>query len=175
MGALFTVFRKEFIENLRDRRTVMAALVMGPLLAPLMFGMMMRFMLKEGVRDPDREVAVAISNGDAAPNLRDHLLARGITLHDFKGDDAAAREAVRTRREHNVRAVPADDGERLSRGTPAPVLLYLDASNTADQRAASSRSACCCGVSTPCCSIPCPCRMWTSRRRPAAGCWCSAC
>jgi len=135
MGALFTVFRKEFIENLRDRRTVMAALVMGPLLAPLMFGMMMRFMLKEGVRDPDREVAVAISNGDAAPNLRDHLLARGITLHDFKGDDAAAREAVRTRREHIVLAVPADHGERLSHGTPAPVQLYLDASNTADQRA----------------------------------------
>jgi sodium transport system permease protein len=135
MRTLFTVFRKEFIENLRDRRTVMAALVMGPLLAPLMFGLMLRFMLKEGVRDPDREVAVAISNGSAAPNLRDHLLARGIVLHDFTGDDAAAREAVRTRREHIVLAVPADHGERLARGTPAPVLLYLDASNTADQRA----------------------------------------
>jgi len=31
--------------------------------------------------------------------------------------------------------VPADHGERLSHGTPAPVQLYLDASNTADQRA----------------------------------------
>ena len=135
MGVLLTIFRKEFIENLRDRRTILAALVLGPLLAPLLFGLMLRFMLNEGVRDPDRALKVAIANGDAAPNLRDHLLARGIVLHDFAGDDAAAREAVRLRRERIILAIPADHGQRLSRGAPAPVLLYLDASSTTDQRA----------------------------------------
>ena len=31
MRALFTVFRKEFLENLRDRRTLLSALLFGPL------------------------------------------------------------------------------------------------------------------------------------------------
>ncbi len=40
MRALFTVFRKEFLENLRDRRTVVSALLFGPLFGPLLFGAM---------------------------------------------------------------------------------------------------------------------------------------
>ena len=36
MRAIFTVFRKEFFENLRDRRILMSALLFGPLLGPLM-------------------------------------------------------------------------------------------------------------------------------------------
>ena len=31
MRALFTVFAKEFLENLRDRRTLVSALLFGPL------------------------------------------------------------------------------------------------------------------------------------------------
>ena len=90
--ALLIVFAKEFVENLRDRRTVLAALVMGPLFAPLIFGVMLKFMLKQGVQEPDKPLEVAIHNAAAAPNLRDFLAAHGVALHDFSGDDTAARE-----------------------------------------------------------------------------------
>ena len=36
MNTIGRVFRKETIENLRDRRTVLSALVMGPLLGPVL-------------------------------------------------------------------------------------------------------------------------------------------
>ena len=134
MRLLLTVFCKEFIENLRDRRTVFAALVMGPLFAPLLFGVMMNFMVKQGVREPDKPLDIALHNGGAAPNLRDFLTSRGLTLHEFKGDDAAARTAVQTHKEVLVLSVPADHGERLANGLPAPLQLYLDASRTSDQR-----------------------------------------
>ena len=134
MRLLLTVFCKEFIENLRDRRTVFAALVMGPLFAPLLFGVMMNFMVKQGVREPDKPLDIALHNGGAAPNLRDFLTSRGLTLHEFKGDDAAARTAVQTHKEVLVLSVPAGHGERLANGLPAPLQLYLDASRTSDQR-----------------------------------------
>ena len=38
MRALLTVFAKEFLENLRDRRTLMSALLFGPLFGPVLFG-----------------------------------------------------------------------------------------------------------------------------------------
>jgi sodium transport system permease protein len=132
--ALLIVFAKEFVENLRDRRTVLAALVMGPLFAPLIFGVMLKFMLKQGVQEPDKPLEVAIHNAAAAPNLRDFLAAHGVALHDFSGDDTAAREAIRSQREHVVLAVPSDHGERLARGLPAPVQLYVDSSSSTDQR-----------------------------------------
>ena len=134
MRLLLTVFCKEFVENLRDRRTVFAALVMGPLFAPLLFGVMMNFMVKQGVREPDKPLDIALLNGAAAPRLREFLTARGLTLHDFTGDDAAARDAVQTHREVLVLSVPADHGARLAAGLPAPLRLYVDASRTSDQR-----------------------------------------
>ena len=38
MRALSTVFCKEFLENLRDRRTLFSALLFGPLFGPILFG-----------------------------------------------------------------------------------------------------------------------------------------
>jgi len=37
LRGIFTVFRKEFLENLRDRRTIITALIFGPLLGPMLF------------------------------------------------------------------------------------------------------------------------------------------
>ena len=36
MRGLLTVFRKEVMENLRDKRTIIAALVFGPLFGPML-------------------------------------------------------------------------------------------------------------------------------------------
>ena len=36
LRGIWAVFRKEFRENLRDRRTLLSALVFGPLMGPLL-------------------------------------------------------------------------------------------------------------------------------------------
>ena len=38
MRLLFTVFAKEVVDNIRDRRTLASALLMGPLFGPILFG-----------------------------------------------------------------------------------------------------------------------------------------
>ncbi len=69
MHALFTVFRKEFLENLRDRRTVVSALLFGPLFGPLLFGAMVSRMLEQSAIEPDEPLQITISGGERAPNL----------------------------------------------------------------------------------------------------------
>ncbi len=53
MRALLTVFAKEFLENLRDRRTLLSALLFGPLFGPLLFGLMVSRMLEQSVVESD--------------------------------------------------------------------------------------------------------------------------
>ncbi|MFM1887023.1 MAG: hypothetical protein RL026_2180 [Pseudomonadota bacterium] len=128
------VFLKEFVENLRDRRTVFAALVFGPLLAPLLFGLTLQYSIRENVADPAEALVVAQGGPGEAGNLRDFLEGRGIQTTPFPGDEAAARDAVLERRQPLVLWIPADHGLRLGQGRPAPVQLFFDASDREQQR-----------------------------------------
>jgi ABC-type Na+ efflux pump permease subunit len=58
MRALLTVFRKEFLENLRDRRTLFSALLFGPLFGPILFGAMVSRMLNQSVLESDEPLRV---------------------------------------------------------------------------------------------------------------------
>ncbi len=129
MNALLTVFAKEFFENLRDRRTLLTTLLLGPVFMPLMFSFMTRTIINRAMDGSDQPVTVATINAAAAPNLREHLAAHGVTLRDFNGDAAAARTAVSGGGEKLVLEIPQDHAERIKDGDAAPVLMYLDSSN----------------------------------------------
>ncbi len=66
--ATLTVFVKEFLENLRDRRTVMTALLFGPLFGPIFFSFMLQFAL-DRTRAVDTAVELRMLNSAGAPNL----------------------------------------------------------------------------------------------------------
>lgn len=134
MKAAWVVFAKEFMENLRDRRTVFTALVLGPLLGPLLFSAALQFSLDRSRGDVDRPVTLQVMHGEAAPNLLAFLHSRGITVQALAGGDAAAREAIASRHARVVLVVPDDFGTHLAQGDPAPLLLYADSSRNSDQR-----------------------------------------
>lgn len=134
MRAILTVFRKEFRENLRDRRTVISALVFGPLFGPLLFAGVLQLMVERGTSEDERPVVVAVANAGRAPNLLDHLREHGATVEEVDYDDAAARQAVLQGRHKVVLVVPEEFGERFTAGRPAPVLMYTDASDALDDR-----------------------------------------
>jgi sodium transport system permease protein len=132
--ASLVVFAKEFLENLRDRRTVMVALVVGPLFGPLLFGAMLQFTIERGNRDVERDIAVSVINGDAAPNLMAFLSERGITVSDLATDADGARMEVRERKARMVLEVPDAIGTQLQAGEPIGLRLYVDSSNGDNQR-----------------------------------------
>ena len=48
MHGILLVFLKEFFENLRDRRTILAALVFGPVLGPLLLAALLQISVSRG-------------------------------------------------------------------------------------------------------------------------------
>jgi len=141
MRALFTVFRKEFLENLRDRRTLFSALLFGPLFGPLLFGAMVTRMLDQNSFESDQSLQLTISGSELAPGLTQFLRSHGVTLRLSSLSEAAARSAVVAGRESVVLIVPADYPQRFRAATPAPVLLVADSSDTQNRKNAERARA----------------------------------
>jgi sodium transport system permease protein len=123
--AVITVFAKEFRENLRERRTLLSALILGP---PLLAGGL-SLRLERGLGEADRPLALAVAHGERAPNLLAFLREHGVTVTTVDYESSTARAAVRSGREQQVLTVDADFAARLAAGLPAPLELYADASD----------------------------------------------
>ena len=129
MRAILSVFRKEFRENLRDRRTLISALIFGPLFGPLLFGATLSLSIGRGTSEADKQVSLAVSHAERAPNLLAHLRQYGVKVEPVAYDDAAAREAVKEHRKPLVLMVTDDFGSRFQASQPAQLLMYVDSSD----------------------------------------------
>lgn len=129
MWAMLSVFRKEFRENLRDRRTLISALIFGPLFGPLLFGAALSLSIERGTSEADKPVTVTVSHAERAPNLLTHLQQYGVKVEGVVFDDDAARDAVKEHRKSMVLMIPEDFGSRLESSQPARLLLYVDSSD----------------------------------------------
>jgi sodium transport system permease protein len=129
--ALLAVFRKEFMENLRDRRTILTALLFGPLFGPLFFSAMLQLSLDRSRLGAEQTVAL---HPERAPNLIAFLAARRVTVHVLDGDATTARTAIATHGEHLVLEVTEHYGEQLQSGQPAVLRLYADSSRSGEER-----------------------------------------
>lgn len=134
MWAILSVFRKEFRENLRDRRTLISALIFGPLFGPILFGAALSLSIERGASEADRQVTLAVSHAERAPNLLAHLRQYGVKVEPVSYDDASARAAVKEHRKPLVLMVPDDFGSRFATSEPAQLLLYVDSSDANDNK-----------------------------------------
>jgi sodium transport system permease protein len=134
LRGVWAVFRKEFRENLRDKRTLLSALVFGPIMSPVLVAVMVQFMISRGETQSDENITVAVSHAEHAPNLIDYLTARGVDVVKVELDEAAARKAVATQTHKIILEIPEDFGQRLQSGQPAPVVLYSDSSRAFERR-----------------------------------------
>jgi sodium transport system permease protein len=136
LHALFIVFGKEFLENLRDRRTLVSALLFGPLFGPLLFGLMVSRMLNQSVVESDEPLRLTLSGSDHAPGLTRYLEAQGVKLTLATLSENEARGAVRSGTAQVVLIVPEEFGPRFSAATPAPVLLVADSADSQTRKSA---------------------------------------
>ncbi|MBS0366055.1 MAG: ABC transporter permease [Proteobacteria bacterium] len=138
MHPVLSVFLKEFRENLRERRTVFSALVVGPLLGPLLFALAIGTTLRSQESGSERRIVAAVVHPQRAPNLLAFLKQYGVDARPADYDEAAARAAVRAQRETLVLEVPGSFGAHLAQGVPAALVLYADTSDPQAQRAAAT-------------------------------------
>lgn len=125
------VFLKESLDNLRDRRTLMSALLMGPLLGPLMFGGLISVSLDRAVEESETQLELAVQGSEGVPNLMAFLAQRNIDGIEVPGD---ARALVRDGERDAVLIVADDYGKRLREGLPAMLTLVVDSTDSGAQR-----------------------------------------
>ena len=142
MRTVLVVFFKEILDNLRDRRTLASALIMGPIFGPVLFAFVINLSIERSLGDIERTMELPVIGQAHAPNLVRYLESRNIDVVDGPADTAAAIEAVKTGTSDVVLVIPEGFGEQLADTVPAKVELISDQANTdADRDARRARNA----------------------------------
>jgi len=136
MSAWRIVFAKEFLEGLRDRRTLLAALLLGPLLGPVMFAGMISLTLEGALERSRATVELPVIGLDRAPRLAERLVAASLDPEPFPGSLENARSAVAAGAVPLVLHVPPDFAERFAAGQPARLELIRDSAERETSEAA---------------------------------------
>ncbi len=137
MNTLLTVARKEIRETLRDRRTLITSLVLGPIFAPLFFILILKLALSRSVASQDELTPVTVANAASAPLLVQQLRESGLAVTERDGGDADIRGWITEQDGLVVLRVPESYGERFTSGRPAAVELYSDGASSRAERHAS--------------------------------------
>ena len=130
------VARKEIVDSLRDRRAIASAVLFGPLLGPVLFGVMIHFALSMQTDEAVQPIEIPVIGGAEADNLMAHLAERLVDAdHETFASVAALREAVRVG-DIDVGLVVAEDfGAALAAGAAARLWIVSDQSNNAARTA----------------------------------------
>ena len=135
LRGIWAVFRKEFRENLRDRRTLLSALVFGPVISPDSgrgAGAVQHLARRDAVRREHRRGGDACRACAQPARLSERARRRHRQGGSRRGRARAARSTTQTHK--IILEIPADFGARLQEGQPAPVILYSDSSRGFERR-----------------------------------------
>ncbi len=118
------VFRKEVVDNLRDKRSVSSALLV-PLLGPVLIVALLVVIGRTTAEKAEKPLELPIIGAEHAQILVDFLEQHNVLPQDPPSDPAAAVKAGDV---DLVLEVPGDWGESFAAGRPATVRLIVDES-----------------------------------------------
>lgn len=123
MNRFLIVFVKELLDNLRDRRIVLTALLFGPIFGPALFLFIIKGSVSVIKDDAEKPLDLPVIGAQHAPNLIRFLEDNGAVIKPGPTDPEAA---VRAGDVVMVLEIPADYGEEFRAGDPAIIRLYTD-------------------------------------------------
>ena len=124
-----TVFKKEVVDNVRDRRTLAAARFY-PVLGPAMI-LFMIFAIGQLRGESEQALMLPVQGADNTPNLIAFLEQNHVAIQAAPDEP---EEAVRQGSEDVVLIIPEDFGEAFTDGRPATVRLVMDQSRNEAMR-----------------------------------------
>lgn len=127
LGAFVTVFRKELRDFVRDRRTFLMALLLGPLVYPLLMLGMGKLMEARVSTQLEKPLEIPVVGADYAPNLIAFLATQDIRIKAPPKDLVAA---IRNQDEDVALVIAPDFGEDWRAGRPAKVEIVADTTRT---------------------------------------------
>ena len=139
MKTIRTVFSKEVIDNFRDRRTLVSALLMGPLFGPILFAFVINLSVSQSLENAEEPLNLPVIGSEHAPNVMAYLASRNINVEEGPASREAAIEAVSLGEEDVVLVIGESFGDNLKDTVPATIEIITDQANT--QAEAETRRA----------------------------------
>lgn len=125
MRGMSTVFRKECLENIRDRRAVFNSLLLGPILFPFMFIALVWFTTSAEQERAEKTLEVPVIGAELAPSLIRFLEQYGMVV---KAPPDNPEDVVRRQEELVIIRILPEYPEKWLAGEPAPVEVIADPS-----------------------------------------------
>lgn len=120
------VAHKELVESLRDRKSLVHTLITGPLLAPLVFALIINVMVTREVSRAEMPLPVPIVGAENAPGLVAFLQTQNVDIQPGPSNPEAA---VRNQEADVVLLISPEFTAAWKRGVPAPLEIIFDASH----------------------------------------------
>ena len=140
MKTILSVFFKEITDNFRDRRTLMTALLMGPLFGPILFAFVINLSVSQSLSNENEVLDLPVLGQENAPNLIAYLQSSNINIVEGPATRDLAIEAVSTGLHDVVIVIPDTFGADLAELVPATVEVITDQANTTADRPAGRYS-----------------------------------
>jgi len=125
MKGLATVYKKEILENLRDRRAIFNSLLLGPILFPILFIGLAWFSANKQQERVEQVLEVPVVGAEYAPNLVGFLEQQGIVIKAAPEDPEGMVQAQVV---PVIIRIPSQFAEQWTSGKPAVVELIADPS-----------------------------------------------
>jgi sodium transport system permease protein len=125
MKASLIVFIKECRESMRDRRVMLNALLLGPILGPVLFVVILRLTISHELDRAEKPLPVVVIGAELAPNLIESLKQQGLELLPPVAD---VESAVRAQRIDLALRISNNYAADWQAGRPALVELIYDSS-----------------------------------------------
>ncbi len=121
---IMTVMKKEIKDNVRDRKTLMSSIFMGAIFMPIMFVVLINFVVNMQKDKAESQLEMAISGVENAQSFISFLKTKDVKIKEFNGD---ATQAIKDKDEEAVIIIPKGFSENFSSGIPAKIEVYYDA------------------------------------------------
>ncbi len=125
MNGLATVYKKEVLENLRDRRSLFNSVLLGPILFPILFIGLAYFTSSKQQESVEKVLEIPVVGAEHAPNLVGFLEQQGVIIQAAPGDPEAS---VRSQEVQVIIRIPEAFPDEWKAGKPAVVEVIADPS-----------------------------------------------
>ena len=125
MSGLGTIYKKEILENLRDRRSLFNSVLLGPILFPILFIGLGYFASSKQQERAEQILEVPVVGAEYAPNLVNFLEQQGVVIQAAPDDPESM---VRSQEVPVVIRIPEKFPQQWQAGKPAVVEVIADPS-----------------------------------------------
>ena len=136
MKTILTVIRKELLDTLRDRRTLLSSVVLPAVAIPLLLFVVVKIQSVVMEKDATKTLTVGLV---APPEAFFHQLTQDSSLNVRQVEEAAGQQAVAGDDLDALLAFPADFAQSVADMEPAQVQFYFKSTNSQVQGRLSAK------------------------------------